>query len=223
MVYRLEISSRPGMGHGTEKMLSQASQYFGMEITAAEKSDVLTFKANISEAEIEKIAGEIVNPVLQDGIVGQVKDRNFDWYLAVGFLPGVTDNVARTAREATADILGRKLGEDEHIFSSREFFITAPNLSKEDIVKVGEELVGNVLIESVTVLSFDDWNANGAPENLPLIDSETEPEVNLLSLEISDEELETVSREKTLALTLREMKVIQEYIRKASNDPEKEP
>ena len=219
MVYRLEISSRPGMGNGTDKMLSQASQYFGMEISAAEKSDVLTFKANISEAEIKKIADEIVNPVLQNGIVGQVTDRTFDWYLAVGFLPGVTDNVARTAREAAADILGRKLAEDEHIFSSKEFFITAPDLSKEDIVKVGEELVGNVLIESVTVLSYSDWKANGAPENLPLIESSIEPKVDLLDLELTDEQLEAVSREKTLALTLREMKIIQEYIRKASSDP----
>ena len=219
MIYRLEITSRPGMGHGTEKLLSQASQYFGMKIEAAEKSDVLTFKADINESEIEKIAAEIVNPVLQDGVVGQVTDRTFDWYLAVGFLPGVTDNVARTAREAAGDILGRKLGEHEHIFSSREFFITAPQLSKEEVLKIGQELVGNVLIESVTVLSYSDWKANGAPENLPLIESEVEPEVNLLSLEVSDEELESISKEKTLALTLREMKVIQEYIRKASQDP----
>ncbi|MCM8537940.1 MAG: AIR synthase-related protein [Lentisphaeraceae bacterium] len=221
MVYRLEMTPRAGVGQGTGKLIEQASQYFGFEIQSAAKSDVLTIKANISEDEISKISKEIVNPVLQDGIVGQIKERTFDWFIAIGFLPGVTDNVARSAREAVGDIVGRSLEEDEYIFSSREFFVTASSLSREDAEKVGRELLGNVLIESVNVLSYDEWKANGAPENLPLIEDETEPEVHLLSLEMSDEELETTSKEKTLALTLREMKIIQEYIRKASDDPKR--
>jgi phosphoribosylformylglycinamidine synthase subunit PurSL len=221
MVYRLEMTPRAGVTQGTAKLIEQASQYFGLEIVKAEKSDVLTIKADISETEMTKIATEIVNPVLQDGIVGQLKERQFDWFIAVGFLPGVTDNVSRSAREAVADILGRSLTESEAIFSSREFFVTAPNLSRDEVVKIGQELLGNVLIESVSVLSFADWQANGAPENLPLIEDETSPEVHLLSLEESDADLETMSKEKTLALTLREMKIIQEYIRKASDDPKR--
>ena len=222
MVYRLEISPRAGVSEGTSKMIAQASEYFGMKIESAKKSEVLTFKADISQEEISGIADRIVNPVLQTGIVGQRSDREFDWYLAIGFLPGVTDNVARTAREAVNDILGRNLSDSEYIFSSREFFIIAPQLSKDDVVRIGEELLGNVIIESVSVLSYDEWSSLGAPENLPLIESETKPEVELLSLELSDDELETVSKEKTLALTLREMKIIQEYIRKVSNDPKRQ-
>ena len=219
MVYRLEITPRSGVGQGTEKLIEQASQYFGMNIESADKSDVLTVKADISTEEMSRVANEIVNPVLQDGIIGQLADRTFDWYISIGFLPGVTDNVSRTAREAVSDIIGRQLREDEAIFSSREFFVRASSLNKEQITKVGEELLGNVLIESVVVLSYQEWQNSGAPQNLPLIEDETEPVVNLIDLELPEDALVNLSKEKTLALTLREMKIIQDYIRKVSSDP----
>ena len=59
MVYRLEMTPRPGVGQGTGKLIDQASQYFGFEIAAAAKSDVLTIQANISDEEMAKIASEI--------------------------------------------------------------------------------------------------------------------------------------------------------------------
>ena len=49
----------------------------------------------------------LANPVTQRALVDKpLMPRRFDWALEIGFLPGVTDNVGNTAREAIEDLLG---------------------------------------------------------------------------------------------------------------------
>ena len=59
-----------------------------------------------------------------------------DYLIRVGFKPGVTDNVSRTFRTAAADILGRKLADDEYVFSSTEYLVSG-KISKADAENIG--------------------------------------------------------------------------------------
>ena len=107
--------------------------------------------ADISAEEADRVARDLANPVLQKGIVGETKEGGFDWLVAVGFLPGVTDNVGRSAHEAVSDIVGRHLRDDEFVFSSVEYMIKGDEQSKKDIVHIANDLLANELIQMKSV------------------------------------------------------------------------
>lgn len=178
--------------------------------------DVFTVSADITKPQAEKIAAELTNPVTQEWEIngsGMSKSFDFDWVVAVGFRPGVTDNVGRTAREAVGDIIGRKLAESEYLFSSVEYLFKASSMTHDSVLKIARGLLANELIETVTVLSKDEVRKTGIPLNKPLVKGNAGGVVNEISIEVSDEELINISRKGTLALTLDEMKVIQNYFR----------
>ena len=219
--YRLEISPLPkwrdsrGVG-----VAEQIGQLFDLKVDQVRVRDVYTVAADISSEQACRLADLIYNPVLQCWQVGAEKSPNFtelpawDYVIVVGFRPGVTDNVARTFSAAAADILGRKLKEDEFVASSCEYLVYGKDLAKEDMITVGKKLLANELIQSVLVLSAAEA-ADGIPLNLPRVSGEGKVEVRKYDLEVSDEELVELSKKGTLALTLKEMQAIQNYFRNA--------
>lgn len=219
--HRIEISPLPNWrearGEGTKK---QIANFFNIDIDQVLTRDVYTISANISDEESVKIASLLVNPVLQGYKSDSVKSANFvelakpDFLVIIGFKPGVTDNVGRSAKAAISDIVGRKLQDDEYVFSSVEYLLYGKNLDSAKVNKIASGLLGNELIQSITVLTGDEA-MKSIPLNLPIIEGCTTGEIKEYDLEVSDDELLDISRKGTLALTLEEMKVIQNYYRKA--------
>ncbi len=223
MNYRIEISPLPqwsdARGEGVRK---QIAKFFGFPVEKVWSRDVYTVSASLSGEEARRVASLLYNPVLQGWRVGAAKSSNFeplpecDYLVAVGFKPGVTDNVGRSARAAVGDILGRKLREDEHIFSSTEYLLYGPKLTREQAETIGSKLLANELIQSVLVLSGEEA-ANGIPLNLPMVNGRQGGEVREYDLEVPDDQLLEISRKGILALSLEEMKAIQSYFRQAKN------
>lgn len=213
--HRIEISPLPNWrearGEGTK---AQILNFLNINIDKVLTRDVYTISANISDEETIKIASLLVNPVLQGYKSNSTKSDNFvelekpNFLVIIGFKPGVTDNVGRSAKAAIGDILGRKLAEDEYVFSSVEYLLYGDNLDINNVTKIANGLLGNELIQSITVLTGDEASKN-IPMNLPIIEGCTTGDVNEYDLEVSDDELVEISRKGTLALTLEEMKVIQ--------------
>ena len=217
MDYRIEISPLENWHDPRgESIKKQIKDFLGMEIGQLKTRDVYTIRADISNKQAQQIAAELSNPVLQRGIVGESRptDPCFDFLVVVGFKPGVTDNVGRTAGEAVSDIIGRKLHDDEKVFSSVEYMF----YGKVDADKVGhiaKDLLANELIESVRIFSGAEVLKNGIPLNLPLVSATGGGQVHDYNLEVSDAQLMEISRKGILALSLDEMKAIQGYFRKA--------
>ncbi len=221
MVYRIEISPLPQWKDSrAEGVKRQIASTFGFPVENIITRDVYTVMADISGAEAVKCAELLVNPVLQGWQAGKERSANFselapcDFLVAVGFRPGVTDNVGRSAHAAVGDIVGRKLRDDEHVFSSVEYLFYGAKLTRDQIETVARKLLANELIQTVTVLTGAEASA-GVPENLPLIKGAEGGKSGVYNLEVSDDELMEISRKGTLALTLEEMKVIQNYFRNA--------
>jgi phosphoribosylformylglycinamidine synthase len=218
MRHRIEISVLPQWRDSRgESVRRQIECFLKIPVKGLRSRDVYTFSADISRAEAEKIAAEFANPVLQKGIVGETVVHDCDWLVSVGFKPGVTDNVARTAHEAAGDIIGRKLRDDEHVFSSIEYLLHDSRLGRADVEKIASGLLANNLIETVTILSGKELEKAPVPMNLPLITGAGGGEVRVINLEVSDGELMKISRKGILALSLEEMKSIQGYFRKAGD------
>ena len=107
MNYRIEISPLPqwrdARGEGVKK---QIEKFFGFPVEKVWTRDIYTIAADITEKEAQKVAELLYNPVLQGWRVTAAKSENFqelpecEYLVAVGFRPGVTDNVGRSAKSA---------------------------------------------------------------------------------------------------------------------------
>ena len=221
MNHRIEISPlekwRDSRG---EAVKQQISNLLNITVEQVKTRNVYTVSADISLEEAENVARELANPVLQLGTVGKPTKSNCDWLVAVGFRPGVTDNLGRSAHEAIGDIIGRHLRDDEFVFSSTEYLITAPQLSRKDVKHIAKDLLANELIESIAVYDSNQLQSSSLPLNLPFVPGTKKVEVREYDLEVSDEELLEISRKGILALSLEEMKVIQNYFSNAKGREE---
>ena len=186
-----------------------------MPVDKVRTRDVYTICADISPAQSAQIAAELSNPVLQKGISGETRKTACDWLIVVGFKPGVTDNVGRSAHEAIGDIIGRKLRDDEFVFSSVEYLIYSRKLQRRDLETIAQKILANALIETVKTFSTRQIGKSRIPFNTPFVKESAEVQIKEINLEVNDAALLDISRKGILALTLDEMKVIQNYFRKA--------
>jgi phosphoribosylformylglycinamidine synthase len=209
VAYRLNFPDPKGCG-----ITNQIRNFLELPVDSVRTREVYSLFLDCDAPQADQILQAFTNPVIQEGHLGQTTPNlAFDWVIIVGFRPGVTDNVSRSARSAVGDILGRALREDEKIYTSTECFLGAPNLNRDQAEHIACDLLANELIQTTTVLSRAEWDEKGAPVNQPEFDSIEAPGVKIIDLEVSDEELMRISREGILALTLEEMKVIQAYYR----------
>ena len=220
MDFRIEISVKGQWSDSRgQSVMRNIKNFTGLDVVKDLRTrDVFTICADITRDEAGRIARELANPVTQDCFIGENPNApvDYDFVVAVGFRPGVTDNVARTAHEAIGDIIGRKLRKDELVFSSIEYFFKAPSLTKEKLLGIARSVLANELIESVTILSAAEVKTHGIPLNKPLVKGTESGIVREFDLEVPDEKLLEISRKGILALTLEEMKVIQNYFRQAA-------
>ncbi len=218
--YRIELAVLPqwrdSRGEGVAR---QICDFLNLPVEAVRTRDVYTIHANITDPEAGRVAEFLANPVLQKVRIGEVcaldrDDNDCKFIVAVGFKPGVTDNVGRTAHEAVGDIVGRKLRDDEQIFSSVEYLLYGDELDRAKVERIGRDLLANELIQSVQVYDGEALK-RPLPLNLPVVTGAAGGRVREYDLEVSDAELLEISRKGILALTLEEMKVIQNYFRRA--------
>jgi phosphoribosylformylglycinamidine synthase len=179
--------------------------------------DVYLVEAPLSPAEAEAVAREFAGPVVRQGAVGRLDDGPFDVAVSVGFKPGVTDPVAKSARVAIEDLLGRPLGSGAHVYTSRLYLLDG--LSVEVAGRVARALLANEVIERVTVQPYSEWKAAPPDLSVPRVAEHAARPVETVSLELPDEALLALSRERLLALSLDEMRTLRDFYRKAASDP----
>jgi phosphoribosylformylglycinamidine synthase len=222
MYHRLELATKSEYRDPRgESALRHITTAFGYTARRIRTRDVYSVFADIERADAESFLAGIVNPVIQTGRIGESSDAEFDWLIVIGYLPGVTDNVARSARAAAADVLGRPLGEHEHIYSSIEYLISAPELDRGEAEAIANNLFGNGLINSITVLSRLDWQLNGLPVNQPLCDDKTAVHVERFDFNVDDHALQKISDSRILALSLAELKAMQTYFSGCKDEAER--
>lgn len=133
----------------------------------------------------------------------------FSWLIEVGFKPGVTDNVGKSAKEGIEDILKRQL--TGQVFTSRQYLLTG-QLSREEVERIARDLLANELIERWEIRDHQSWRrGRGIVMSLPIVKDQHSPRVREIALDVSEEELLQISRERVLALSLEEMLAIKDY------------
>ncbi|MEE9525802.1 MAG: AIR synthase-related protein [Candidatus Woesearchaeota archaeon] len=218
--FRISIDSKETSSEA--KVLERKIKSLGYDVSL-DISKVYTIEYDFSDEQIKEIADSLHNPVVETTRINSAFKKEFDWVLELGFLPGVTDNVANTTTEIIDDLFKIKIGRNK-VFTTKVLFIKG-ELEKEDVEIIAKELI-NILIERFHIKSFDVYNNDeGMDYIVPKVNLSQNQDVIEIDLEVDDEKLielgkkgildpETQTRRGPLALDLDYFKAIQEYFRK---------
>lgn len=185
---------------------------------------VYTVDAKLNKLQLRKAAERLTHPVTERFSLGKVPvPKQARWAIEVGFLPGVTDNVGRTAEETIADAIGRKFRAGEAVYSSYILYLCG-GITRKEAEAMSRELY-NPLIERASVFSA----TKDIPVVVPKVHLHEGQRADEVDLDVTDDELMKIgkhgiadkdgTRRGPLALSLAAMKVIQAHFRKLKRNP----
>ena len=207
----LVVSPLPGIRDARgEALLRGLLQDSHCPVERVRTASLYTFRSSLAVQQLEA-ARQVL---FTDGVV---EESRWDsrppvpcrWIVQVGMLPGVTDNVGRTASRALDDMLGRPLDGD--VYASTLYLLEG-DLDYGEVDRLVRDFMANPLVHQWRITSVDDWR-DGPQAFLPppVAGADRAPRVNSVPLDIDDDALLRLSQEGLLALNLAEMKAIQAY------------
>ncbi|MBN1255320.1 MAG: phosphoribosylformylglycinamidine synthase subunit PurL [Deltaproteobacteria bacterium] len=215
MPHRIEVAIKDDLRDSLgEKTAARMVNDLGFSVQSVRTIESYTIDTTLDKQQLELVARDAYcDPITQVWSVDRPLAKTFDWVIEVGFLPGVTDNVGRTAREALEASLSIHLKEDEKVYTSHQYLIQG-DLSRTEVEQIATQLLGNPLINRFEIKSKEEWDPQkGFGPLVPKVTGLKGGEVERFDLEITDEKLIALSRERLLALSLEEMQAVQAYLK----------
>jgi phosphoribosylformylglycinamidine synthase len=187
---------------------SRIASDLGFNLIDVRVADAFIIDRDLSPSDLKFLVQELFrDPVIQEASIDRPLGIPFDWLVEVGFRPGVTDNVARTAREALERTLRIRLRPGEGVYTRKLYFIKG-NISKQEADTIARDLLANDLIQTRTVFApKDDREAIV----IPRVSTRADVTVRGIDLNVDEKTLLQISREGILALNLEEMEAIRNY------------
>lgn len=215
MAIRIEIGLKTGVpdprGAGVAR---RALTFLREQVTECKTRDVFLIDASLSDAEARAAAAAFADPVTQETALDRLAaPADFAWLLEIGFKPGVTDNVGRTARTVLQDMLGRPLGPYEEVYTATQYFLSGA-IAREGVERIARELLANPLIQTARIFSPEEWADSPINRDPPAMHDRSEPLMRTFNLEVDDDALLRISRDGILSLSLEEMHAIRDYFRR---------
>ncbi len=216
MAHRIAVGFKAAIRdpHG-EKIKRKIVEHLHIIVEQVRIIDVYTIDGHVDQAALEMIAcNPLSDPIIQEYTIDGQLAKQFDWLIEVGFRPGVTDNVGKTAREAIALLLNRTLSATPAVYTSRQYLLCGP-IARYEANRIARDLLANELIERFDVISAKDWiDQRERPPQAPRVEVSDDLRVEEIDLDVTDEELLAISASRTLALNLSEMKILRDYLRR---------
>jgi phosphoribosylformylglycinamidine synthase len=219
MANRIEIGFRDGIRDALgEKTRRNIIDHLRIPVDSVRTIEVYTIDGDLDARDLEKAArGPLCDPVIQEYALDRGLAGHFDWLIEVGFHPGVTDNVGKTAAEAIALTTGKKV----RVYTSRQYAVTGVHgrcaldaLTEGDARRIAAELLANDLIQRYEIVDGRQWDpVRGMKPHVPRVTGEESPHTGEIDLDVPDGELVRISQERVLALTLEEMRILRDYLK----------
>ncbi len=215
-LFRIEVSVHPGQGDPVGRRVArEVTDALSLPVERASMVKVFTV-SGASRKEVEELVRQAAlhDPVLQQASLFPVMS-DADWVIEVGFRPGVTDNEGRTARDTAALVLGR----DRHslsVYTSAQYHFWGA-LTRENAEGIARGMLCNELIQRFRLKSGEEWRTQpGFEPQAAAVSGSASDDVAVVPVsQMDDAELMEYSRSHTLALTLEEMKTIQDWFARA--------
>ncbi len=222
--YRIEVSY--SKEDPRAKAFTERFKNLGFTIEKVSLTDNYLLNIDLPVESINAAAEMLIQPVTQSFSINQpYMPENFDFCIEVGFLPGVTDNIAHTVRESLEDLYKQDLDQEKSVFYTTSYFLSGINA--DEASALARELY-NPLIQRIKILTKDQYiSEGGAGRDIPLVRISENMNADTVDLGTSDDELlrigkegisdEDGTRRGPLALDMISMNVIRDYF----NDKEK--
>ena len=218
MHHRIEITPlQPSHDPRAKLLLDNIRSFLRFPVNEITTRDVYSIFANLSQEQLTAITQEIHNPIIYKSHIGESRNLKFDWLIQIGFRPGVTDNLASTAKVAINDVIGDKLTDEDLVFSSIEYLVSGSDLNYGHIHQIANSFLANELIQTISIFSYPECQKNGIPINKPEVNSQALTRVERIRLDGTDSELLKLSSERQLALSIEELISIRTYFKKMSS------
>ncbi len=222
LTHKIEVSDRAEGGRTRQLQESLRGSFGAAAVAVLWQREAYTITKALTAKQLADVAAVLTNPVTQavELFSGKRLGRpsgGFDWSVEIGFLPGVTDNVGQTARQAVEDLLGAEFAPGEGVHTSRLIFIRG-RLQRAQVEKVAA-MLANPLIARTHIFSAEDWDAGRAQEIIvPVVKLREQAAVTRVDLNVAEAELREIgqkgvmdpdgTRRGPLALNLPSMKAI---------------
>ena len=199
---RAEISDVEGL-----RVQRQALQDLGIDTGRVRHAKVFAFAWPIDDAQMQRFADEaLADAVLHDVTLGRFPNvAGFSRALLLRRLPGVTDDEGASAQDALCAWLGQDSEAMQRAFSQEHYLIEKP-LDADSLQRLARDLLGNPLVHD-----FE----HGRPEDIsvraPIVQLLASDQVDSIDLEIDDNHLVQLSRQRVLSLNLTEMRSIRDH------------
>ncbi len=164
-----------------------------------------------SDAGLDSSMTELfIDPILQEGLLGAGEfefDRPISYVAEVFFRPGVTDNSAHSAEEALSCA-----GLKARVARGKIYFFGGDNLDQNLLNTFCHGGLANPLIEQVSLYPFEQWQRDHWKFlDFPEVDIHHNSDYSVINLNLSDDELLSLSNERCLALTLNELHFVRDH------------
>ena len=218
-LFRIEVFYR--VGDSRADVVLKKIARLGLNVRKVYLTDNYLINVNISEDNLKKIANSLINPVTRAFQVNAPYfPPSFKYAVEIGFLPGVTDNVAHTVREIIGDSLKMNIDAEKSVFTSATYFIDG-DITEKDAGRIGLEF-SNPLIQRMKIFSFDEYKAcGGMGRDLPVVTLHERQDVDEINLDVPEQDLASLgkegipdkdgSRRGPLALDLPSLNTIKRY------------
>jgi len=214
MPHRIEVGFKEGIRDAQgEKLKRRIIEHLGIAVGNVKTVAVYTVEDGLSSEELYKVAaGPLCDPIIQRYTVDKPLLDRFDWLIEVGYRPGVTDNVGKTAREAVALMLKKKVSEVPPVYTSRQYALYG-NLNEAEVKTIASGLLANELIERYEIVAGSTWDGRFHPY-VPRVSILGNPTVDEIDLNVDDETLLKISAQRVLAMNIVEMRAIGDYLKR---------
>ncbi|MFH1256532.1 MAG: phosphoribosylformylglycinamidine synthase subunit PurS [Candidatus Diapherotrites archaeon] len=150
-VHRIEVGVKEGFKDTVaESVKSSIEEDLGIKgIESMAFFDVYYIHMRLTESEAREVAENVlIDPIINSYSLNNESADGFDWAIEVQLHANVTDNLGIVAKQATEELLARKL--EGEIRTARKFLLKA-RISEKETRSICTDLLANEVIESYNV------------------------------------------------------------------------
>ena len=216
MPHRIEVAFKDdqtdALADGTKKRIIDDLK---INVQLVKTVDVYTIDKELSAGQLEFLGNELfADPITQHFSCDCPLFTDFDWLVEVGYKPGVTDNVGRTAATAIVEMIREEFGPGEAVYTSRQYLLKGKDLKEEDLDAIAGNLLGNDMVQRWIIVSRARMQDTDYHLPVAKVRIQHTPSIGHITLGQSDDALMEISSSRKLALNLKEMQTLQAYFQR---------